>query len=154
VSDQEDSKSPGLEHLQSEWARVLGNPDNLIVSDSLRSALPDEFTENDNASSILEITITLGDLDITAPMTRMDLTRGAWLCQLSVDASDAAVLLSFDLGEIRESTIELKDKGNTIKMFDVNAADDLALSVDTDGQTYFVTLSCEKKSEDNDESAG
>ena len=149
MSDQEDKKDP--DQLYTEWQRVLGNPDNLIVSDSLRSALPDEFTENENISTTLEISIGIGDLDIVAPMTRLDVTHAAWLCQVTVDSNDAAVLLSFDLEEIQESVIELKDKGNTIKSLAVGDNDNLALSVDTDGQAYFITLSCEKNQEITDE---
>ncbi len=150
MSDQED-KNPKTEEMYTEWQRVLGNPDNLIVSDSLRSALPDEFTENENISSILEICISIGELDITAPMTRLDITKSAWLCQVSVDSSDAAVLLSYELDEILESTIELKDKGNTIKILEVTNSNNFALSVDTDGQVYFITMSCEKNQESNNE---
>ena len=149
MSDQEEKKNP--DQMYAEWQRVLGNPDNLIVSDSLRSALPDEFTENENVSTALEIAIGIGELDIIAPMTRLDITKAAWLCQISVDSNDAAVLLSYDMVEIQESTIELKDKGNTIKTLEVDDNDKLALSVDTDGQVYFITLSCEKNQEAIDE---
>ncbi len=145
MSDQEEKKSP--DQMYTEWQRVLGNPDNLIVSDSLRSALPDEFTENENVSTVLEIAIEIGELDIIAPMTRLDMTKTAWLCQISVDSNDAAVLLSYDMDEIQTSTIELKDKGSTIKTLEVDDNDNLALSVDTDGQVYFITLSCEKNQE-------
>ena len=145
MSDQEEKKSP--DQMYTEWQRVLGNPDNLIVSDSLRSALPDEFTENENVSTVLEIAIGIGELDIIAPMTRLDMTKVAWLCQISVDSNDAAVLLSYDMDEIQTSTIELKDKGSTIKTLEVDDNDNLALSVDTDGQVYFITLSCEKNQE-------
>jgi len=145
MSDQEEKKSP--DQIYTEWQRVLGNPDNLIVSDSLRSALPDEFTENENVSTVLEIAIEIGELDIIAPMTRLDMTKTAWLCQISVDSNDAAVLLSYDMDEIQTSTIELKDKGSTIKTLEVDDNDNLALSVDTDGQVYFITLSCEKNQE-------
>ena len=145
MSDQEEKKSP--DQIYTEWQRVLGNPDNLIVSDSLRSALPDEFTENENVSTVLEIAIGIGELDIIAPMTRLDMTKVAWLCQISVDSNDAAVLLSYDMDEIQTSTIELKDKGSTIKTLEVDDNDNLALSVDTDGQVYFITLSCEKNQE-------
>ena len=137
MSDQEEKKNP--DQMYAEWQRVLGNPDNLIVSDSLRSALPDDFTENENVSTALEIAIGIGELDIIAPMTRLDITKAAWLCQISVDSNDAAVLLSYDMVEIQESTIELKDKGNTIKTLEVDDNDKLALSVDTDGQVYFIT---------------
>ena len=149
MSDQEEKKNP--DQMYAEWQRVLGNPDNLIVSDSLRSALPDDFTENENVSTALEIAIGIGELDIIAPMTRLDITKAAWLCQISVDSNDAAVLLSYDMVEIQESTIELKDKGNTIKTLEVDDNDKLALSVDTDGQVYFITLSCEKNQEAIDE---
>ena len=149
MSDQEEKKNP--DQMYAEWQRVLGNPDNLIVSDSLRSALPDEFTENENVSTALEIAIGIGELDIIAPMTRLDITKAAWLCQISVDSNDAAVLLSYNMVEIQESTIELKDKGNTIKTLEVDDNDKLALSVDTDGQVYFITLSCEKNQEAIDE---
>ena len=115
MSDQEEKKNP--DQMYAEWQRVLGNPDNLIVSDSLRSALPDEFTENENVSTALEIAIGIGELDIIAPMTRLDITKAAWLCQISVDSNDAAVLLSYDMVEIQESTIELKDKGNTCLLY-------------------------------------
>ena len=153
MSDQE-NKNPDtidVQQLHTEWSRLSGNPDNLIVSDSLRGSLPDEFSESENVSSILEVAVGVGGLDIVAPLTRLDITRTVWLCQLSVDASDAAVLLSFSLEEIQASTIEVKDKGNTIKTLEVTDADDLALSVDTDGQTYFITLSCEKNQEVDDE---
>lgn len=153
MSDQ-DNKNPDtvdVQQLHTEWSRVLGNPDNLIVSDSLRGSLPDEFSESENVSSILEVAVGVGGLDIIAPMTRLDMTRTMWLCQLSVDATDAAVLLSFSMDEIQASTIEIRDKGNTIKTLEVTDADDLALSVDTDGQTYFITLSCEKNQEVDNE---
>jgi len=45
---------PGNE-MYTEWQRVLGNPDNLIVSDSLRAALPDEFSTDER--------LDFGDLD-------------------------------------------------------------------------------------------
>ena len=149
MSDQEDKKSP--DQLYTEWQRVLGNPDNLIVSDSLRAALPDEFTENENVSSALEISIGIGEIDIVAPMTRLDMTSSMWLCQVSVDSNDASVLLSYTMDEIMTSIVELKDKGNTIKALEVGDNDRLALSVDTDGQAYFITLSCEKNQETTDE---
>ena len=52
--EQEDKKDTGLpdnETMQTEWSRVMSNPDNLIVSDVLRSALPDEFSTSENVSS-------------------------------------------------------------------------------------------------------
>jgi len=141
---------PNNETMQSEWARVMTNPDNLIVSDVLRSALPDEFSESENVSSILEVSVEIGGLEISAPLTRLDMGSDAWLCQMSVDASDAAVILSFSLEELHESKVELRDKGNTITTFQIGEGT-LTLSVDTDGRVYYVTLSCQKTPKLGDE---
>ncbi len=150
MSDEQNNDDvPGM---QAEWSRIAGNPDNLIVSDVLRAALPDEYTTGENTSSILELSIEIGDLEIVAPLTRMDMSKRAWLCQMSVDASDAAVILSYTLDEICSAKVELKDKGNTINAFEAGPNGDLALSVDTDGRTYFITLTCEKNLEDSNES--
>ena len=140
MSDKNDNNTGDM---ANEWARVSANPDNLIVSDVLRSALPDEFSESENISSVLEIAIEIGELEIVAPLTRLDMSREAWLCHLSVDASDAAVILSYSLDEIYKSKIELMDKGNTIRDFSIGENDNLSLSVDTDGRTYFITMACE-----------
>ena len=42
MSDEQDNNDglPNNETMQAEWSRVMSNPDNLIVSDVLRSALP------------------------------------------------------------------------------------------------------------------
>ena len=130
----------------------MSNPDNLIVSDVLRSALPDEFTSEENISSILEVSIEIGDLEVIAPLTRLDMSKNTWLCQMSVDASDAAVILSYTLDEIQESTVELRDKGNTISTFEISNNDNVSLSVDTDGRVYYVTLTCDKEPEKTNES--
>lgn len=156
MSDENDSQDnndgmPTVETMSKEWSRVMSNPDNLIVSDVLRSALPDEFSEGENVSSILEISIGIGELEIIAPLTRIDMSSTAWLVQMSVDASDAAVILSYTLEEIHESIIELRDKGNTITEFKVGVGN-VSLSVDTDGRTYYITLTCDKASESADES--
>ena len=154
MSDENKKKSDALpdnDSMQAEWSRVMSNPDNLIVSDVLRSALPDEFSSSENVSSILEISLEIGGLELSAPLTRLDIAKDAWLCQMSVDASDAAVILSFSLDEIHDSTIQLQDKGNAIKTFEVKSDDDLSLSVDTDGRVYYVTLSCQKTPKFGDE---
>ena len=92
MSDEQDNNDglPGNETMASEWSRVMSNPDNLIVSDVLRSSLPDEFSVSENVSSILDLSIEVGGLEITAPLTRLDIAKDAWLCQMSLDASDAA----------------------------------------------------------------
>lgn len=152
--EQEDKKDTGLpdnETMQTEWSRVMSNPDNLIVSDVLRSALPDEFSTSENVSSILELSVDVGGLEIAAPLTRLDMAKDAWLCQMSVDASDAAVILSFSLDELHESKIELHDKGNVITTFEIGTEGNLSLSVDTDGRVYYVTLSCQKTPKFGDE---
>ena len=153
MSDEQDNNDglPGNETMASEWSRVMSNPDNLIVSDVLRSSLPDEFSVSENVSSILDLSIEVGGLEITAPLTRLDIAKDAWLCQMSLDASDAAVILSFTLDELHESDIELRDKGNTIKSFEMGTEDNLSLSVDTDGRVYYVTLACQKTPKFGDE---
>lgn len=154
MSDEQNKNNDGLpnnETMQAEWSRVMGNPDNLIVSDVLRSSLPDEFSGSENVSSILELAIEIGELEIAAPLTRLDVANDAWLCQMSVDASDVAVILSFSLEEIHESNIELRDKGNAITHFEIGAEDNLSISVDTDGRVYYVTLSCQKAPKIGDE---
>tara|TARA_Y100001958_G_scaffold116177_1_gene83284 strand:- start:823 stop:1287 length:465 start_codon:yes stop_codon:yes gene_type:complete len=153
MSDEQDNNDglPNNESMQAEWSRVMSNPDNLIVSDVLRSSLPDEFSSSENVSSILELAVEIGGLEVSAPLTRLDIAKDAWLCQMSVDASDAAVILSFSLDEIQESTIQLQDKGNTIKSFELGQEDNLSLSVDTDGRVYYVTLSCQRTPKLGDE---
>lgn len=154
MSEEQDKKNTGLpdnESMQTEWSRVMSNPDNLIVSDVLRSALPDEFSTSENTSSILELSVEVGELEISAPLTRLDMASDAWLCQMSVDASDAAVLLSFTLDELHSSTVELRDKGNTITSFEIGDEGNLSISVDTDGRVYYVTLSCQKNPKIGDE---
>ena len=138
--------------MAQEWSRVMTNPDNLIVSDVLRAALPDEFSSEENVSSILDLCIEIGELEVTGPLTRLDMSRGAWLCQMSVDASDAAVILSYTLDELHDATIQLRDKGNSITTFETDKDENLTLSVDTDGRVYYITLSCEKSLEDKNES--
>lgn len=154
MSEEQDKKNTGLpdnESMQTEWSRVMSNPDNLIVSDVLRSALPDEFSTSENTSSILELSVEVGELEISAPLTRLDMASDAWLCQMSVDASDAAVLLSFTLDELHSSVVELRDKGNTITSFEIGDEGNLSISVDTDGRVYYVTLSCQKNPKIGDE---
>ena len=138
--------------MAQEWSRVMTNPDNLIVSDVLRAALPDEFSSEENVSSILDLCVEIGELEVTGPLTRLDMSRGAWLCQMSVDASDAAVILSYTLDELHDATIQLRDKGNSITTFEADKDENLTLSVDTDGRVYYITLSCEKSLEDKNES--
>ena len=153
MSDEQDNNDglPNNESMQAEWSRVMSNPDNLIVSDVLRSSLPDEFSSSENVSSILELAVEIGGLEVSARLTRLDIAKDAWLCQMSVDATDAAVILSFSLDEIQESTIQLQDKGNTIKSFELGQEDNLSLSVDTDGRVYYVTLSCQRTPKLGDE---
>lgn len=138
--------------MAQEWSRVMNNPDNLIVSDVLRAALPDEFSSEENVSSILDLCVEIGELEVTGPLTRLDMSRGAWLCQMSVDASDVAVILSYTLDELHDATIQLRDKGNSITTFEADKDENLTLSVDTDGRVYYITLSCEKSLEDKNES--
>ena len=138
--------------MAQEWSRVMTNPDNLIVSDVLRAALPDEFSSEENVSSILDLCVEIGELEVIGPLTRLDMSRGAWLCQMSVDASDAAVILSYTLDELHDATIQLRDKGNSITTFETDKDENLTLSVDTDGRVYYITLSCEKSLEDKNES--
>lgn len=154
MSEEQDKKNTGLpdnESMQTEWSRVMSNPDNLIVSDVLRSSLPDEFSTSENTSSILEMSVEVGELEISAPLTRLDMASDAWLCQMSVDASDAAVLLSFTLDELHSSTVELRDKGNTITSLEIGDEGNLSISVDTDGRVYYVTLTCQKNPKIGDE---
>ena len=156
MSDDSDNNEDGtLEStttMAQEWSRVMTNPDNLIVSDVLRAALPDEFSSEENVSSILDLCVEIGELEVTGPLTRLDMSRGAWLCQLSGDASDAAVILSYTLDELHDATIQLRDKGNSITTFEADTDENLTLSVDTDGRVYYITLSCEKPLEDKNES--
>ena len=156
MSDDSDNNQDGtLEStttMAQEWSRVMTNPDNLIVSDVLRAALPDEFSSEENVSSILDLCVEIGELEVTGPLTRLDMSRGAWLCQMSVDASDAAVILSYTLDELHDATIQLRDKGNSITTFEADTDENLTLSVDTDGRVYYITLSCEKSLEDKNES--
>ena len=156
MSDDSDNNQDGtLEStttMAQEWSRVMTNPDNLIVSDVLRAALPDEFSAEENVSSILDLCVEIGELEVTGPLTRLDMSRGAWLCQMSVDASDAAVILSYTLDELHDATIQLRDKGNSITTFETDKDENLTLSVDTDGRVYYITLSCEKSLEDKNES--
>jgi len=153
MSDEQDNNDglPNNETMQSEWSRVMSNPDNLIVSDVLRSSLPDEFSSSENVSSILELAVEIGGLEVSAPLTRLDIAKDAWLCQMSVDASDAAVILSYTLDELHNATIQLRDKGNSITTFEADTDENLTLSVDTDGRVYYITLSCEKSLEDKNE---
>ena len=140
MSDDSDNNQDGtLEStttMAQEWSRVMTNPDNLIVSDVLRAALPDEFSSEENVSSILDLCVEIGELEVTGPLTRLDMSRGAWLCQMSVDASDAAVILSYTLDELHDATIQLRDKGNSITTFEADTDENLTLSVDTDGRVY------------------
>ena len=156
MSDDSDNNQDGtLEStttMAQEWSRVMTNPDNLIVSDVLRAALPDEFSSEENVSSILDLCVEIGELEVTGPLTRLDMSRGAWLGQMSVDASDAAVILSYTLDELHDATIQLRDKGNSITTFEADTDENLTLSVDTDGRVYYITLSCEKSLEDKNES--
>ena len=149
MSDDQDNKNIDPTSMADEWSRISTNPDNLIVSDVLRSSLPDEFTEDENISSSIEITVQIGGLEVTAPMTRLDLTKTSWVCQASVDSSDAAVLLSYTIDELQEVVLEIKDKGNTIKELRADDSHEIVLGVDTDGQLYYVTLSCVKSLETN-----
>ena len=151
-SDKTQIEMPNItETMTQEWSRVMSNPDNLIVSDVLRSALPDEFSTEENVSSILDVSVEIGELEIVAPLTRLDMSKNAWLCQMSVDSSDAAVILSYSLEEMHEASVQLRDKGNTITRLDIGPGD-LTLSVDTDGRVYYITLSCEKSLEEKNES--
>ena len=149
MSDDQDNKNIDPTSMADEWSRISTNPDNLIVSDVLRSSLPDEFTEDENISSSIEITVQIGGLEVTAPMTRLDLTKTSWVCQASVDSSDAAVLLSYTIDELQEVVLEIKDKGNTIKELRADDSHEIVLGIDTDGQLYYVTLSCVKSLESN-----
>jgi len=156
VSDDSENKQDDVLEsattMAQEWSRVMNNPDNLIVSDVLRAALPDEFSSEENVSSILDLCVEIGELEVTGPLTRLDMSRGAWLCQMSVDASDVAVILSYTLDELHDATIQLRDKGNSITTFEADKDENLTLSVDTDGRVYYITLSCEKSLEDKNES--
>ena len=140
------------EGLDAEWKRVIGNPDNLIVSDVLRSSLPDEFSTEENVSSILEVELSIGGLEVNGPLTRLDMSKSGWLCQMSVDATDVAVVLSYTLEEIYSAKVSLKDKGNTITTFEADPSGNLVVSVDTDGRIYYVTLTYENPQEEPDES--
>ena len=150
MSDENNNDDPTM---KSEWSRVMSNPDNLIVSDVLRDALPDEFATEEAVSSILELSISLGNLEVTAPLTRLDMSSNAWLVQATVDTQDVAVILSFTLEEIKTASVELLDKGNTISTFAARESDGLTVSVDTDGRMYFVTLACEKNTPESKDEA-
>lgn len=138
--------------MQQEWQRVTANPDNFIVSDVLRSALPDQIVAEESISSILEIEIKLGDLEIEAPMTRLDMSSTGWVCQVSADSSDAAVLLSYTLQEISEAEFLIKDKGNTLVTLKSRPSDELSYSIDSDGRYYYMTFTCQLNEEIKDES--
>ena len=101
----------------------------------------------------MELSISLGNLEVTAPLTRLDMSSNAWLVQATVDTQDVAVILSFTLEEIKTASVELLDKGNTISTFAARESDDLTVSVDTDGRMYFVTLACEKNTPESKDEA-
>ena len=61
-----------VKHLEKEWARVTANPDNVIISDSLRDRLPTEYLyrEIENEQILQKIcTLKFEDYIITGELS-------------------------------------------------------------------------------------
>lgn len=104
--------------IQDEWERISQNPDNVIVSDVLRDALADYYTETDTKSQRALVSIRSDDQILSMNLVRFDQTPLGWtlVCTCSTQAAYSIIRVQRELW----SHVSIKIGNEVIRDFKID----------------------------------
>jgi len=124
------STSPEAGSIDSEWDRVSQNPDNMMVSDSLRSILGDILSRPDDTPPARPIASLVGaDRSIQVSISRIERSRAGCLISGAVSAQDGLSIIQSDSVSWRALSVS-SAQGVTVFTQDLGPEWDLKVSVD------------------------
>lgn len=134
----------GWGHPEDEWARVAGNPDNLLVSDSIKSAVS-SMLEPPSASPELPVATLLGSLgSVDLRVSRVE--RSASSCMVCGPAPVTAglTLIRAHTGSWKQLSVTQAGISGAVLDLDVSSGWEITSAVDfiEAADTCIVTVSC------------
>ena len=124
----------------AEWKRILQNPDNMIVSDSLRDQVANILSNRSESADFLA-EVLIGERTLVLELSRMDRSRDKTVIAGVCDKLDVRPILSADMGIWLKARVMCGDD----LLLDIPFGDQL-LEVSYDMSSAaglcFITLTC------------
>lgn len=107
------SSTSSLKHnMESEWDRVSQNPDNMMVSDSLRSVLSDILSApSQQPATRPTATLIGGDTRIDIPVSRIERSRAGCLISGTASYQDGLTIIRSEAGSWRALSVSSEQGG-------------------------------------------
>lgn len=106
--------------VQDEWERISQNPDNVIVSDVLKDALSDYYTENSTKSQRVIVSIHADDQSAIMNLVRFEQSPRGWslICTCSSQTAHSLIRVQRELW----SHVVIKIGNDVIRDFKIDMA--------------------------------
>ena len=108
--------------LDSEWKRVTGNPDNIIVSDSIRDLLDPDQTETiikQDQRTNFTCTMTTGDTTLNGNLCSYQVSEKEYRFSLELPMSDVSTLIGWQ----RVDNVTISNSGD-LSTLEIHLGDD------------------------------
>jgi hypothetical protein len=120
-------------------SEVFANPNNIIVSDSLRDSLPDEFLAHVVKDTSVKCTITLSNkAEINAKLTSFTRSSDGWL--LDVQAGLDSALQPIIDNDTKLAQVEIFYDENTIATYKIKRGQKVTISGDISGDLIYIKM--------------
>lgn len=124
----------------AEWQRVMLNPDNMIVSDSLRDQVAD-ILSNRSESSDYFVSFLVGDRALTLELTRLDRGKDKIVISGVCDKIAVRPFLALDLSKWTSANITC-GKESIMEISFSNQQLEVCHEISSASGVCFVTLTC------------
>ncbi len=120
-------------------SEVFANPNNIIVSDSLRDSLPDEFLAHVVKDTSVKCTITLSNkAEINAKLTSFTRSSDGWL--LDVQAGLDSALQPIIDNDTELAQVEIFYDENTMTTYKIKRGQKVTISGDISGDLIYIKM--------------
>jgi len=134
--------------VESEWNRVVQNPDNMLVSDAISGAVRDLLkSREDSASSTLTApfaSLSGSDFSISIAVNKFETSSSGWVISGTSLLSACEQFMSVDRSKWKKISIFQAKSGEVLWHRDLDGSKDLKIELQfvESSATCIVTLSC------------
>lgn len=124
----------------SEWQRVMLNPDNMIVSDSLRDQVSSILSSRSESSDYF-VSFLIGDRTLTLELARLDRGRDKIVISGACDKIALRSFLTQDLSAWTKANV-MCGQESIMEILFSNQQLEVSYEISSAPDTCFVTLTC------------
>ena len=143
-----------IKTVDDEWLRVLQNPDNMLVSDSIKAAITGLIAEDSVATTkdihLIATLVSNTDsyIDVPFELMRMEQSKNGWMCMGNCKSDIIHTLIRSKSADWQCLIVNMDNEN--IREIHITSTDDLHIAIDFPGITLsecVVTLTCVGKND-------